>query len=218
MANRRRRWHAPRLLLTLLLLLATRLLLWTLRGCESTWPGQPTWHASAVRWECCIGQILKPHSEREKGGLFEALYLYTRSQHAPRLGSAGPRPCRTVRRWPAGLSLCVLQVRNPLPFAVELFWVDDTFDETRLLELGPGETVPQNTFVGHVYLAKRLTGEVVDWWSMSGAPLVEVQDKAADIASSCQVGGPRRRVTRRAPNSRASRLIFFPFLYGGRAP
>jgi len=46
------------------------------------------------------------------------------------------------------------KVRNSLGEAVTLFWVDDTIEERKLLEVPANGEVPQHTFVGHVFVAR----------------------------------------------------------------
>ena len=43
--------------------------------------------------------------------------------------------------------------------------VDDQLDERELLTIQPGETVPQQTFMGHIFVARETDGEkkAVDW-------------------------------------------------------
>ncbi len=47
--------------------------------------------------------------------------------------------------------------------ALTLYWVDDTLEEKRLLDVAARGDVPQNTFVGHVFVARRAsTGGAAD--------------------------------------------------------
>lgn len=39
-------------------------------------------------------------------------------------------------------------VHNGQSKPINLYWVDDSTDETFLGEIGPGKTMPQNTFIG----------------------------------------------------------------------
>jgi len=78
-------------------------------------------------------------------------------------------------------------VTNLLDRDLTLFWVDDSLDLKKLTQVGAGESVPQNTFVGHAYVAKDAsTLAVVDWWAMDGSPSHVISDKAALLAHSCQ--------------------------------
>ena len=61
---------------------------------------------------------------------------------------------------------------NTLAEKLTLYWVDDTIEERRLLDVPPLGEVPQQTFVGHVFVARKAQaddkGRLVDWWTMDG--------------------------------------------------
>lgn len=80
-------------------------------------------------------------------------------------------------------------VRNPFDEPVDLFWSDDSMEERKLFTLAPDEKVPQNTFVGHVYVARdSKSGQVLDWWTMDGTKEVVIRDRVQALTEACQAG------------------------------
>eukprot|EP00616_Rhizochromulina_sp_CCMP1243_P006744 CAMPEP_0118976484 /NCGR_PEP_ID=MMETSP1173-20130426/18970_1 /TAXON_ID=1034831 /ORGANISM="Rhizochromulina marina cf, Strain CCMP1243" /LENGTH=473 /DNA_ID=CAMNT_0006926525 /DNA_START=54 /DNA_END=1475 /DNA_ORIENTATION=- len=77
-------------------------------------------------------------------------------------------------------------VRNSFDFDLVLYWVDDSTEEHRITDIAAGETLPQHTFIGHVFVARaKDDGRLVDWWSMSGGPLKVVEDRAQTVETQC---------------------------------
>lgn len=67
------------------------------------------------------------------------------------------------------------------------FWVDDSTEERKLLEMSPSGNSPQQTFIGHNFVARHTSNnKLLDWWSMDGSDHT-LQDKASILDTSCQI-------------------------------
>ena len=78
-------------------------------------------------------------------------------------------------------------VFNPLRQTLTLYWVDDTLNEHMISDIPENGQVPQNTFVGHVYVARsKANGKAIDWWAMDGNSAVRIENKAKVLETRCQ--------------------------------
>lgn len=79
-----------------------------------------------------------------------------------------------------------VHVKNPFDFEVTLYWVDDSTEERELLVMPPYGSSPQNTFIGHNFVARRTSNhKLLDFWAMDGSDHILI-DKAEMLDTSCQ--------------------------------
>jgi hypothetical protein len=107
-------------------------------------------------------------------------------------------------------------VTSSLRKTLALYWVDDTLGEHYISDIPQNGQVPQNTFVGHIYVVRsKDDGKAIDWWTMDGRAAISIENKAKALETQCQapVSAAGEKIGGLESHCMTSNEAMFQFVY-----